>query len=73
MAFLKETQKLIDADTKEGFKFHGIYWTLGKFDAVAVYEAPSEKIAMKAAIVRADLMDIETLVAVPREEVKYLV
>jgi uncharacterized protein with GYD domain len=73
MEFLKETQKLIDADTKEGFKFHGIYWTLGKFDAVAVYEAPSEKVAMKAAIVRADLMDIETLVAIPPEEVKYLV
>jgi hypothetical protein len=38
-----------------------------------VYEAPSEKAAMKAAIVRADLMDLETLVAVPREEVKNLV
>jgi uncharacterized protein with GYD domain len=73
MEFLKETQKLIDANTQEGFKFHGIYWTLGKYDAVAVYEAPSEQAAMRAAIVRAELMDIETLVAVPRDEVKNLV
>ena len=73
MEFLKVTQRLIDADTKNGFKFISIYWTLGTYDAIAVYEAPSEKAAMKAAIIRADLMDVETLVAVPREEVKNLV
>ena len=72
-AFMIETQKLIDADTKNGFRFHGIYWTLGKYDAVTLYEAPSEKDAMKAAMERVELMDVETFVAIPREEVKRLV
>jgi hypothetical protein len=40
---------------------------------LALYEAPNEKAAMKAAMVRADLMNTETLVAVPREEAKKLV
>ena len=72
-AFMIETQKLIDADTEKGFKFHNIYWMLGKYDAVAVYEAPSEKEAMKAAMKRVELMDVGTFVAIPREEVKRLV
>jgi uncharacterized protein with GYD domain len=72
-AFIAETQKRIEADTKEGTKFLGIYWTLGKYDAVALYEAPNEKAAMKMAIKRADLMNVETLVAIPREEIKNLV
>lgn len=72
-AFMAETQKRLDADTKEGAKFLGIYWTLGRYDAVALYEAPSEKTAMKMAMSRADLMDVETLVAIPREEIKKLV
>jgi len=72
-AFMIETQKLIDADTQKGFRFHAIYWTLGKYDAVAVYEAPDEKEAMKAAMKRVELMDVETYVAIPRDEVKKLV
>ena len=72
-AFMIETQKLIDADTEKGFKFHGIYWILGKYDAVVLYEAPSEKEAMKAAMKRVDLMNVETFAAIPREEVKKLV
>jgi uncharacterized protein with GYD domain len=72
-AFMAETQKRLDADTKDGIKFLGIYWTLGRYDAVALYEAPSEKAAMKMAMSRADLMNSETLVAIPREEVKKLV
>jgi len=31
---------------------------------------PQKKAAMEAAIIRADLMDVETRMAVPREEVK---
>lgn len=63
----------VDADTKEGIQWHGIYWTLGRYDAVAVFEAPSEKIAMKMAIRRGDNMNIETMVAVPVEEARKLV
>jgi uncharacterized protein with GYD domain len=75
----KQTKKVvaenlarIEADTKEGAKFHGIYWTLGKYDAVAIFEAPNEKAAMKMAIRRGDAMTLETMVAVPVEEARKL-
>jgi uncharacterized protein with GYD domain len=65
--------KRIEAETRQGVKVHGIYWTLGRYDAVAIFEAPDEKTAMKMAISRADGMNMETLVAVPLEEAKKLV
>ena len=68
-----ELQGIMAVDAKEGIKFHGIYWTLGRYDAVAVFEASSEQAAMKMALRRADLMDTETLVAVPLAEVQKLV
>jgi len=45
-----------------------VYWTLGRYDAVAITEAPTEKDAMKALLRFVGLVDIETMVAVPREE-----
>ena len=69
-----ENLKRIETEeTKDGVKVHGIYWTLGSYDSVAIFEAPNEKIAMKMAIRRADDMDIETLLAIPMEEAKKLV
>lgn len=68
-----ENLKRVEADTKEGITWHGIYWTLGRYDAVALYEAPSEQVAMKMAIRRGENMAIETLVAVPVEEARKLV
>jgi uncharacterized protein with GYD domain len=72
-AVVAENLKKVEEDTKEGIKWHGIYWTLGRYDAVAVFEAPSEKMAMKMAISRGENMAIETLVAVPVEEARKLV
>lgn len=72
-AFVAENQKRLEADTKEGIKFLHIYWTLGRYDAVALFEAPSEKVAIQMAIRRAENMAMETLVAVPREEATKLV
>ena len=72
-AIVEENLKRIEADTKEGIKWLGIYWTLGRYDAVALFEAPSEQVAMKMAIRRAENMAIETLVAVPVEEARRLV
>ena len=63
----------IQADEKDGIRFHSIVWTLGRYDAVALYEAPDEKAAMKLSIERGDYMEIETLVAVPVEEARKLV
>ena len=45
----------------------GIYWTLGRYDTVVMFEAPYEKAAMNMVLKRADRMDIEMLVAVPAD------
>jgi uncharacterized protein with GYD domain len=72
-AIVAENIKRNEADAKAGVKWHGIYYTLGRYDAVAVYEAPNEKAAMKMAMHRGDILNIETLVAVPLEEARQLV
>ncbi|MBP1927815.1 uncharacterized protein with GYD domain [Methanolinea mesophila] len=72
-AVVAENLAWVEEDKKAGIKFHGLYWTLGKYDAIAVIEAPNEKDIMKMAIKRGDNMTLETLVAVPLEEAKKLV
>jgi uncharacterized protein with GYD domain len=52
---------------KQGIKMR-VYWTLGRYDGVTIIEAPTEKDAMKALLRFQDVVDTETLVAVPREE-----
>ena len=49
-------------------RFLGIYWTLGSYDNIVLFEAPNEKVAINMALKRADRMDVETLVAVPANE-----
>jgi uncharacterized protein with GYD domain len=58
---------------KEGMKVIQIYWTLGRYDAIAIMEAPDEKTAMRMAIRRGDCMAMETLVAIPAEEARKFV
>jgi uncharacterized protein with GYD domain len=54
---------------KMGVKLHHAFWTLGRFDAVFITEAPDEKTAMKLFVnTPTDLGSSETLVAVSREE-----
>lgn len=65
--------KTMELDEKEGIKFHGIYWTLGRYDEIGIYEAPSEKIAMKSQLRRGDVIASETLVAIPVEEARKLI
>jgi uncharacterized protein with GYD domain len=45
----------------------GIWWTLGRYDSVVLFDAPDEKSAMNLVLKRMDRMDIETLVAVPAD------
>lgn len=59
--------------TKEGIKWLGNYWTLGRYDLVAITEAKDENALMKALIQWGDLLSTETLVAIPREEAVKLV
>lgn len=65
------TKKLEDLE-KQGIKVR-IYWTLGRYDAVSIIEAPSEKDVMKMLLPFQDVVDSETLVAIPRAEAIRLV
>ncbi len=75
----KETMDRLDQATKtfedlekQGIKMR-VYWTLGRYDGVTIIEAPSEKEAMKALLRFQDVVETETLVAVPREEALKLI
>jgi uncharacterized protein with GYD domain len=52
---------------KQGIKMQ-VYWTLGSYDGVTITEAPSEKDVMKILIAQQNVVETETLIAVPREE-----
>lgn len=64
---LDQATKTFEELEKQGIKMR-VYWTLGRYDAIAIIEAPTEKDAMKALFLFQDVVDTETLVAVPREE-----
>ena len=51
-----------------GIKIHNVFWTLGKYDFVIVYEAPSEKDAIRMGTAWAKFVETQTLAAVPEEE-----
>jgi len=65
-AIQKFTETLKELE-KQGIKMK-VYWTLGSYDGVTITEAPSEKDLMKLLIPLQDVVETETLVAVPREE-----
>jgi len=68
-----QSSKLFEQMVKEGGKVLGMYWTLGRYDAVMITEGKDEKAAMKALLRWGDLVSTETLVAVPREEALKLI
>ncbi|MHC1681245.1 MAG: GYD domain-containing protein [Methanomassiliicoccales archaeon] len=59
--------------TKEKMKIIDYYWTLGRFDAVVILDAPDEKAALNYAFRRGDCMSTETLVAISAVEARKLV
>jgi len=63
-----EIGKKVMQNLPEGVRIIGTYWTLGKYDAVWVYEAPNEKVAIQLGIDAGEAMQTQTLVAIPREE-----
>ena len=63
-----EAGKEIMQNLPSGIKMVGTYWTLGKFDAVWIYEAPSEKEAMKLGVMASEVMRFQTMTAVSRDE-----
>jgi uncharacterized protein with GYD domain len=72
-AMIAEANKLFEQQVKEGVKILGQYWTLGRYDAVIIQEAKDEKTIMRAALRWGDLLSMETLTAVTREEAIKLV
>jgi uncharacterized protein with GYD domain len=70
---IDENLKLMEKESKEGVKFLGIYYTLGRYDSVCMVEAPDEKAIMKSAMRRGHMLASETLVAVPAEEARKLI
>ncbi len=60
--------ELMKGMEKDGVKFVGFYWTLGRYDTVVVMEAPDEKAVMKANMKVGGIVSTETMVALPREE-----
>jgi uncharacterized protein with GYD domain len=65
---IAQPNKYEDEMKKKGFKILGWYWTLGRYNAVFIFEAPNEKDALKFTIDTSEMLSVETLVAVPREE-----
>ena len=61
------TQK-IEEFKEQGIKVLNWYWTLGRYDAVFIFEADNEKVALKTATDISEWVATETLVAIPRQE-----
>ncbi len=64
--------KTLEELEKQGIKMR-TYWTLGRYDAVTITEAPTEKDIMKILLPWQGRLETETMVAVPREEAIELV
>jgi len=63
-----EYGKKVMENLPEGVKIISTHWSLGRYDAVWIYEAPNEKVAVQLGIDAGDAMKTETLVAISREE-----
>ena len=66
--YVVEVGNTVMQNLPAGVKIIGTYWTLGRFDSVWIYEAPSEKEAIKLGISVGEVAQTQTLVAVPRNE-----
>jgi len=63
-----DTAQMVEGFKKQGIKVLNWYWTLGRYDTVFIFEAASEKEAMKLATDISDWVSTETLVAIPRQD-----
>ena len=69
---IAQNVKWLETGEKEGVKNLSLYWTLGRYDAVAIVEAPNEKAVMKQLMRMSENISTETLVAIPAEEARTL-
>ena len=66
-ATMDQNTKIMEELKKKGIKARA-YWTMGRYDAVSIIEAPTEKDAAKIILTWQDVVDTETMVAISREE-----
>jgi len=64
--YIEKTNKIIAGEPK--LKVLGFYWTLGRYDAVIIAQAPDEKTVMKVLLEAGAYVGTETMVAISREE-----
>jgi len=70
---IDNSSRLVEKMASEGIKVLSWYWTLGRYDALVILDAPDEKTFMKAMLRFGDFVATETMVAVTREEAMRLV
>ena len=63
-----DATKIVEEYKKKGIDVLNWYWTLGRYDTVFIFEATSEKEALKASIDISEFVSAETMIAVPRQE-----
>ena len=63
-----DASQVVEEFKKKGIKVLNWYWTLGRYDVVFIFEAASEKDALKTAMDISQWVTTETLVAIPRQE-----
>jgi uncharacterized protein with GYD domain len=67
-AMAGDATKIVEEFKKKGIKVLNWYWTLGRYDTVFIFEAASEKEALKTSLGIAEFVASETLIAIPRQE-----
>jgi len=63
-----DATKIVEEFKKKEIHVLNWYWTLGRYDTVFIFEAASEKEALKTAIDISEFVSTETMVAIPRQE-----
>jgi len=69
--FAAATDKVFANLAKQGTKVVGAYWTLGRYDAVIIFDGPDAgaiERAMRSAMAVSDYAATETLVGLKRED-----
>ena len=70
-AFIEATEKALKSPPT-GVKINNVFWTLGEYDFVIMYEAPNEKEAIIMGTAWVEFCETQTMVAIPHEEAKKL-
>jgi uncharacterized protein with GYD domain len=68
----REATKVAMECPPAGVKIHNVFWTLGQYDFVIIYEAPSEKEAVQMGVAWVKFCETQTMVAVPQDEAQKL-